>query len=40
VPGSETQIYFENLEALYAYLAAQISTIEGKGEAMDGTVEK
>ncbi len=36
-PGSETQIYFDNLEALCTYLAAQMQSLEEKGGSMDTT---
>lgn len=31
-PGSKTQIYFDNLEAVCAYLAKQMQTLDEKGE--------
>ena len=32
VPGSETQIYFDNLEALCTYLVRQIQSLDEKEE--------
>ena len=37
VPGSETQTYFDNLEAVCAYLAARMQPMEEKGGPMDET---
>ena len=39
-PGSGNQIYFEDLEALCAYLATQLHSTEGKGGLMDKSQEK
>ena len=40
VPGSETQTYFDNLEALCAYLAGQVQLGDEKGGAMDEAQEE
>jgi hypothetical protein len=36
-PGSATQIYFDNLETLWAYLAKQMQTLDEKGGIQDKT---